>query len=95
MTFPFGQMFQEKYNMYMERAQRGGPQMDIPAIVTWCCWNVQYVFHPQDGIDAATKRILDEFLFGGTDHTKGLSFDFAYSGPQTFDRAGVYLQHMM
>jgi hypothetical protein len=39
--------------------------------VEWAARNVQYVSHPEADLDPATKRTVNQFLFGGTDHTTG------------------------
>ena len=93
MMFPVG--LEEKYDMYSEYTEHSERFRNDAPLFAWCAQHVQYVLHPQPAIDAGTRRILDDFLFDGTDHTKGLTYDFAYSGPVTFANAENSLRSRM
>ena len=78
MMFPVGsEEMEEKYDMYREYMEHSERYRNDAVLFAWCAQHVQYVLHPQPAIDAGSRRILDDFLFDGTDHTKRLTYDCA------------------
>jgi hypothetical protein len=98
MNIPVGlQELEAKFDMYREALAflNMGNIPHPPRIVEWAARNVQYVSHPEADLDHATKRTVNQFLFGGTGHTTGLSFDLAYTGETTFQMGEEHMQFTM